>query len=245
MKVVGWIIGILILAVVAAGVYIVVNSGNLIKQAVETLGPEFLGVPVSLGSAEISLTEGSGALKNLKIGNPAGFSGPDSIRIGTIALVLDPSQISDQLVVIKSLTIDGAELGVIAKGTATNLQTIMKNLESPDSAADSGSQSSSEMKLIIDKFSFTNASALLESDLIGSKQLTLPDIALSGIGRKSSGVTAQQAVQQILQPIVKSTTDALMQEGLGVDDLKQKATEKIQDSLGKGLKGLTDRIPKQ
>lgn len=245
MKVVGWLIGIVILAVVGIGAYIVLNSGSIIKQAVETLGPEFLGVPVSLGSAEISLTEGSGALTNLRIGNPAGFSGPDSISIGRIALVLDPAQISDQLVVIKSLTIDGAELAVIAKGSATNLQTIMKNLESPASAADSGSESSSEMKLIIDKFSFTNARALLESDLLGSKQIVLPDIALSGIGRNSSGVTAQQAVKQILQPIVKSSTEALMREGLGVDDLKQKATEKVQESLGKGLKGLTDRLQNQ
>jgi hypothetical protein len=241
-KVIGWIVGIIILAVVGAGVYIVLNSGSIIKTAVETLGPQYLGVPVSLGSAEISLTEGSGALNNLKIGNPPGFSGPDSFKIGRVSLALDPSQISDQLVVIKSLSIDGAELAVIARGTVTNLQTIMKSLESGDSASQPTSETGSPIKLIIDKFTFTNAKTVLESDLLGSKEISLPDISLNGIGRNSSGVTAQEAVKQMLRPIIRSAQDALVKEGLGVDDLKKNAAEKIQEGIGKGLKGLTDRL---
>ena len=37
---------------------------------------------------------------------------------------------------------------------------------------------------------------------------TIPDVRLSGIGRESSGVTAQQAARQLLSPILKAATDA-------------------------------------
>jgi len=242
MKVIGWIVGIVILVVVGAGVYIVLNSGSLIKTAVETLGPSYLGVPVSLGSAELSLTEGTGTLNNLEIGNPAGFDGPDSLRISRVHLALDPSQLSDTLVVIKALEVDGAEVAVIAKRTATNLQAMMDNLAPSGGAEPAADDSGSEMKMIIDKFSFTNAKTTLISDVIGSREVALPDIQLSGIGRKSSGVTAREAVRQLLQPIVRGTTEAVAREGLNVDELKQNATEKVQESIGKGLKGLTDRL---
>jgi hypothetical protein len=242
-KAIGWIIGLVLLVVVGVGVYVFLNSGSLIKQAVETLGPQYLGVPVSLGSAEISLTDGSGSLNNLEIGNPSGFAGPPSMRIGRIALALDPSQISSQLVVIKTLAIEGAEVAIIAKGTDTNVQTLMKNLEAGDSAPAESESEAAAMKMIIDTFSFTNAKATLSSDLLGEKTVTIPDIQLTGIGRESSGVTAQQAAKQLLNPILKAATDAAVREGLGVDDLKKSATEKLNESVGEGLKSLTDRLP--
>ena len=43
MKAIGWLIGILLLVVVGLGVYVVMNSGSLIKTAVETLGPKVPG----------------------------------------------------------------------------------------------------------------------------------------------------------------------------------------------------------
>jgi hypothetical protein len=242
-KVIGWLVGLVVLTVIGAGAYIVMNSSSLIKTAVETLGPKYLGVPVSLGSAEISLTDGSGTLTDLVIGNPAGFVGPHSMRIGRVTLALDPAQISGQLVVVKDLSIDGAEIAIIAKGTQTNLQTIMDNLDSGESSEPTPlDDGSSEMKMIIDKFAFTNATTSLSSDLVGNKTVDLPDINLAGIGRKSSGVTVEEAITQLLRPIIKSSTDAAIREGIDVDGMKESAMEKVNESIGKGLKGLTDRL---
>jgi len=200
-------------------------------------------VPVSLGSAEISLSDGSGALTDLVIGNPAGFTGPHSMRIGKVSLALDPAQISGDLVVVKDLSIEGAEVAIVAKGTQTNLQTIMNNLDTGDSAEPAAADdTSSEMKMIIDKFAFTNAKTSLSSDLIGNKTVNLPDINLSGIGRKSSGVTVEEAVSQMLRPIIKSSTDAAINAGIDVEGMKKGAMDKVNESIGKGLKGLTDRL---
>ena len=239
MKAIGWIIGLLVLVVVGAGVFLVLRSGDVVKAAVERLGPSYLGVPVSLASADISLTEGAGELRGLVIGNPEGFAGRHSIRIDRAAVTIDPTQISSDLLVIKSLEMDGAEVAIVAKGTRTNLQAIMDNLESGEPATEPA-EPASEMKMIIDAFAFTNAKSSLDSDLIGQREIAIPDVHLSGIGRKSSGVSAGEAARQLLAPIVRSTTEAVARQGLGVDDLKKQASEKLQEELGRGL----DRLKK-
>ncbi len=243
MKTLGVVGGIIVALVLGVGVYVIVNSGSLIKTAVETIGTEVLGVAVSLDSAEISLTEGSGELRGLTIGNPAEFGGSYAMRFGQIKLVIDVADISDEVVVIKSVLIDKAELAIVAKGTATNLQAIMANLDSASSdAAGAAEEDSSEVKLIIDEFIFSNAQTSLDSDLLGELSVNIPDLHLMDIGGKTDGTTIREALQQILVPIVSSSTQAIAAAGLDIegvqDRLEQQLDEKLQDKLGSGLDAL-------
>ncbi len=229
MKLIGWIVGIVLLIVVGSVVYVVINSGSLLKTAVETLGPDYLGVDVSLDAAEISLMDGSGELRGLTIGNPAGFGAGDAFKLGRIKLVIDPSEIGEELIVVKLIEIDAADLAIVAKGRDTNLQAIMNNLESSD--ADTGADGGPE--LIIDAFDFTNARTSLDSDLLGEKTVDLPDIHLADIGRKSQGVTIREALTQILRPIVGASTKALAKESLNLDELQKNAEQQLDEVLGK------------
>ncbi len=246
MKAIGWLIGIVLLVVVGLGVYLVLNSGSLIKTAVETLGPEYLGVDVKLGSAEISLTEGTGELKGLVIGNPAGFDGPHAFSLGRIKLGLDPMAQSDTLINLRTIEIDAADLALIAKGTDTNLQALVDSLSGERGAESGGESAGSELKIIIENFAFTNARTSLDSDIVGTKAVDIADINLQGIGRKSNGVTIREALKQLMSPIVKASTEALAKESLNVDELKAEAEERLdqelQERVGTDLKGLKDRF---
>ena len=249
MKAIGWLIGIVLLVVVGLGVYLVMNAGSLLKTAVETLGPEYLGVDVRLGSAEISLSNGTGELRGLVVGNPAGFDGPHALSLGLIRLGLDPMAQSDSLIVIRELVVDNADLAIVARGRETNLAAIMANLED-DTAADAGPAEGvapdTDMKIIIDRFAFTNAQTSLDSDLLGDSSVEIPDIVLEGIGRKSQGVTIREALQQLFRPIVQAAGSALAQQNLNVDEIRANAEEKLDDvleeKLGTDLKGLKDRF---
>ncbi len=75
MKAVGWIVGLLVVVMGGALVYLVLNSDNLIKQAIETLGPEYLGTTVKVDSVNLSIAEGAGEIHGLVIGNPRGLMG--------------------------------------------------------------------------------------------------------------------------------------------------------------------------
>lgn len=250
MKAIGWLIGIVLLVIVGLGVYLVLNSGSLIKTAVETLGPEYLGVDVRLGSAEISLTEGTGELKGLVIGNPAGFDGPHAFSLGRIKLGLDPMAQSESLINLRSIEIDSADLALIAKGRRTNLQALMANLsedgDSTEAADPAAGSADAGPKIIIDSFVFTNARTSLNSDIIGEKAVDIPDIRLQGIGRKSNGVTIREALQQLMKPIVQASTQALANESLNVDELKADAEERLnqelKDRVGTDLQGLKERF---
>lgn len=249
MKAIGWIIGIIALIVVGLGVYLVMNSGSLIKTAVETLGPRYLGVDVSLDAAEISITEGTGELRGLVIGNPAGFEGPHAFSLGSIRLGLDPTAQSESLIVIREILVDSADLALIAHGRQTNLQAIMATLEGDGADEPAGAESSSAdsgPKMIIEHFAFTNARTSLDSDVVGGRNVSIPDVVLDGIGEKSQGVTVREAITQLLRPIVRASTQALASEGLNVDELKANAREKVdaelQDRLGTSLDSLKDRI---
>ena len=251
MKAIGWLIGILLLVVVGLGVYVVLNSGSLIKTAVETYGPKYLGVDVRLGSADISLTEGTGELRGLVIGNPEGFDGPHAFSLGAIKVGLDPLGQSETLIQLRTIEIDSADLAMIAKGTDTNLQALMANLtsDSTSEAAPAADESAGpEPKIIIENFAFTNARTSLSSDILGDKAVDIPDIRLSGIGEKSSGVTIREALKQIFNPIVQASTEALAKESLNVDELKANAEERLDQELKErvgtdleGVKGMFDK----
>ncbi len=250
MKAIGWLIGILLLVVVGLGVYVVMNSGSLIKTAVETYGPMYLGVNVQLGSADISLTEGTGELRGLVIGNPEGFEGPHAFSLGAIKLGLDPMGQSESLIQIRNIEIDAADLAMVAKGRDTNLQALMANLssDSTSEAATAEEATGPEPKIIIENFAFTNARTSLSSDILGDKSVEIPDIRLTGIGEKSQGVTIREALKQLFDPIVRASTEALAKESLDVDELKANAAERVDEELKKrigtdleGVKGLLDR----
>jgi hypothetical protein len=232
---------------VAIFAFVVMNSGSLLKTAVETLGPEYLGVDVRLDAAEISLSDGSGELRGLTISNPAGYPGAHAFKLGRIKLVLDPATITEEVIVIKNIVVDAADLVIVAKGRDTNLQAIMSNLDSEAGGPDSADESSGTgPNLIIDRFDFTNARSTLDSDLLGQKSVDVPDIRLNDIGRKSQGVTIREALSQLLRPIVSATTEALAKESLNVDEiiqgLEERADEELKDGPGSDLDDLKDRF---
>ena len=105
MKLVLKLAGVLLLVLVilvGVGVYYL---GSGVKKAVETLGPQYTQTPVQLGSVDISLWSGSGSLKNLVVGNPAGFDTANAFSLGEIALVVDTKTITGDPILINSLRI--------------------------------------------------------------------------------------------------------------------------------------------
>ncbi|MEQ8858571.1 MAG: hypothetical protein RIC56_07985 [Pseudomonadales bacterium] len=249
MKAFVWIVGLVLLVIVGVGVYVVMNSGSLLEQAIESYGSEYLGAPVSVGGVNVALAEGSAAIDALEIGNPRGFSGPAAFKLGNLSATLDPQRTTSELVVLKSVSIDGAEINALAQGKETNLQRLMDNLNAQIGANQRAEETGveSEVKLIIDRFSFTNARASVTSDLLGNASVTLPDIQLSDIGRASNGATVGQVLKQVLDPIVRSVSRQLLQQqGLDLDGAREKIEENVRERAGEkiseGLKSLTDKL---
>lgn len=248
MKALGWIIALVVLVIVGVGVYVVMNSGALLERAIERYGTAYLGAPVSVSSVDVAVTEGTAGINGLVVANPAGFSGPPAFRLGNISTTLDTGQISSELVVLKNVSIDAAEVNLLARGKDTNLKALMDHLNAEIGATDQAEETGveSQVRLIIDRFSFTNAKASVSSDVLGDATVDIPDIQLSDIGRQSNGATVGEVLEQVLTPIYRAVTREMVEQGIDLEgareELEQNLREKAGDELQQGLENLTNKL---
>lgn len=234
----------LILVVGIVLVFVISNLDVIVKRAIENVGTDVAGVPVSVGSVQISLKEGTGTVNGLSLGNPPGFGRGKAFELGSIALKLDVGNTSAELVTVSSVLVDGARVNVVQNASGNNLKAIQKNLasDSPGDAGDSSDDAAGGTKLIIDEFAFRNGQVSLELQGVGERRADIPDFQVTGIGRKSNGATAAEAARQILDPLVRRSITAA--SGIsGIEELGEQAVEKVLKDVPEGAaKGLGDLL---
>jgi len=217
LKVIAVIIVLLVLLVVGIGVYVVQNTDRLVDTAVETFGTEYLGAPVTLGAAHVSLKEGRATLEDLKVGNPPGYEGDYAMELHEISMTLDPLATNAEHVVLQRVTVDGAKLAAVIKSPGdTNFQALIKQLESVSATGSGDSGSTSTTKLSIGRFDFTNAEASVAAPVIGKQtSVRVPDVHLENIGDGANGEPVAEVLSQVLRPIVRSLMQQAAQKQLG------------------------------
>src|SRR5690606_37870951 len=165
---------------------------------------------------------------------------------------LNMAQTSSEVIALREVVVDGADVAALVKGRQSNLQALMDHLNEQLGPAEEP-EDESEVKLIIDRFDFTNAKASVDSDVLGQAAVDIPDVHLTDIGRDSNGATIAEVLKQVLEPVVRSVTRALVERGVnleGVRDriegererLEQNLRERAGDALPGGLDRLRDTL---
>lgn len=239
------IVGAIITLIIVVGIvlaFVITNLDSIVERAIETVGSDVAGVPVDVGSVRISLQEGKGEINGLSLGNPAGFPRGKAFELGKIALQLDVQNLSAELVTIKSVLVDGARVNAIQGADGNNLKAILNNLESGAPAEESTADEGPGTKLIIDDFRFQNGEVNLTLPAVGERTAKIPNMQLTGIGRKTNGATAGEVAKQILDPIVRRSLTAMT--GISAEDLKKMGREKMDDALKDGKETATRELGK-
>lgn len=234
-KRVGLVTGVLVLGIAVAGYVVLGRLGRIIEDRVETTGPQLTGTDVDLGSAMVSIFSGEGALRDLSIGNPKGFSGDDAFDLGKIEVAVDLRSLAGDVVRVKSVVIDGPKL--LAEFDANgrnNLKTILDHVKAAAGSgrADRG-DTGTEPRLIIEEFRFENAEVhALAGAFDLDKTVRLPPVVLRNVGGRG-GATPAQLGQQVLRPIIDAAVKAATKEYLAAqrDKLGAKAEEKLMEKL--------------
>jgi hypothetical protein len=227
--------GVLVLAVVIAGVVVLGQLGRLIERGVESEGPGLTGTSVSLGGASVSIFSGEGELQGLRIGNPKGFSDDNAFDLGRIRIAIDPASVTSDVVRVKSLVVDGPRL--LAEFDASgrnNLGAILNHVRAAAGGTARSGDGGAQKKMIIDEFRFENAEArVLAPALNLDKSVKLPPVVLKNLGARQGGAAAGDIATQMLRPIVESTVQAAKREYLKAqrDKLGEKAKESLLDNL--------------
>ncbi|MEE4110053.1 MAG: hypothetical protein V2I24_11930 [Halieaceae bacterium] len=230
---------LIVLVVVVLGAaalfYLASNLNGIVAGLIEEQGSIATQTDVRVSGVDIRLREGSAEISGLSVANPEGFSG-SALELGHFAVQLDAGSLTKDTIIVKNVLVDSARINVVQQGSANNLQ---KLLDSLPQSGDSGTtaETGESKKVIIEKFTLSGASASVTAAELGEpREVTLPTIVVTDIGRASNGATGTQVAQQILRPIIeKALTSAAAEE------IKGRAIEKIDEALGGALKKLGGR----
>ncbi|HEC00691.1 MAG TPA: hypothetical protein ENI91_03260, partial [Sphingomonadales bacterium] len=124
------LIGLLVILLIVGGVVIygASQSGTLIREAVLDYAPPATGAKVSLDKVDVAILGGSAGISNLTVGNPKGFKSDYAFKVANMAVKIDMASLTGEVIRIKEIRIDGADL-IYELGTkGNNISKIQKNI---------------------------------------------------------------------------------------------------------------------
>ena len=230
--------------IVAAAVFLLIqNIDQIVESAIETVGSEVTGVSVTVDSVEISLQQGTGAIRGLLIGNPPGFKTDAAISIALAEVNLDTGSLSSDVIVVESVRVDSATVNFEQQAKGNNLQLIMDQLSSntPSESSSTSDSGDDAIKLIVDQFDFLNATTTISVPALKqSKTVKIPNVSLSGIGRKTSGISASELAAQIIGPIVEKSMTAAT--GISEEEVRQRVDQELDAAKTQGKEKATEKL---
>ena len=223
-------IGIVVILVIIIGVavYGASQSGTIIKEAVLEYAPPATGADVTLDGVDVSLLGGSAGLSGLTVGNPKGFKSDHAFKVGNVAVNIDLASLTSDVIRIKEVRIDGADL-IYELGTrGNNISKIQKNIEAytQQLGLEAADDSEAAAKFVVDHIYITGTKVKLASDLLGGKGvgLTLPDIHLKDIGKEKDGASAGEVGSKVFGAVNSGLSKIISKDMLkgGMDSVKKK-----------------------
>ena len=248
---IGVVIALVVLVIAAVlAVSLFLDSG--IKKGVETFGPELTKVSIKLDSVSLSLLSGSGSLKGLVVGNPAGCKTPNAISVGTASLAISPGSLMSDKIVIKSVRVEAPEITFEGGFNENNLTKIMDNVNAATGGGDGKAKADAPTpeagpgkKLQVDDFLITGAKVNVSLTGMGGKAITLPlpDIHLTDLGQGADGIMAGDLTRRVLKEVLASatkvaTSDAAKNLAKGVTDAAGDVGKTATDAVEKATKGI-------
>ena len=235
------LIGIMfiILLVAGLGTYFIMNSGSLLKEAVNKYAPKMTQTTVTLEEVKISLTSGAALMKGLNIGNPKGFSNKHSMKIEAVNIKISLGELFNDLMYIDEITIRNIDLNLEIGKSGNNFKIIQENIISylKSKGIDMDNESESEIKFIVKKINIIGTKVQAQSDMVKSKiSLILPSMTLSNIGTAKNGATGGEIAQEIFAVINKSLAKNVTANLL--KDKAKNALNNVKKDLLKKAKGL-------
>jgi AsmA family len=248
-------IGLLVLIVVAV-IVVGLCLGKIVKAGVNTVGPKLTQTTLTVDAVDVSLLTGSATVKNLVVGNPAGYTAPDAISVGVTAVSVSPMSVLSDKIVIKSVRVEAAEITFEGGLSGNNLSKLMDNVNGvaknggPEPANKTATASSQPgKKFEVDDLLITGAKVHGTLILFGGREVTLPslplpDIELRDLGKGPEGITATDLTKQVLSEVVsgaiKAVGSAATNLGKDVGKTVGAGVNKITTGIGGLLKKATN-----
>lgn len=235
------VVAVIIVLVVIALVLLFSNLNSLVAKAIEKHGSEVTQTSVSVSGVDISLREGRGTIKGLKIASPEGFEARDAFSLEDITVDIDIQSLRGEPVVIDEIRIQAPVVSAeITEKGASNIDQLRKNVQAYTSGpkeddAESGGQAK---RIRIKQFIFEQGSIEVDASALGLEErtITLPEIRISDVGGPN-GAAPGEITKIILAAVGKKVTSEI-----AASEIQGQIKDKLGESLTDKAKGLLDKI---
>lgn len=222
-KVLIGIAALVVVLVVAVGgglYYVYSNLDSIVKAAIESYGGDATQTKVSVKEVKLSLTSGEGTISGLIVGNPKGFSTPESLSLGSVSVKVDTGSVTKMAsdpkapVVIKEVAINAPSITYERGASAGNLETIQQNVtryagvDQSKSAAKPAAGGKEEPKFIIENLYVRDGKIAISHSALQGKTLSsgLPTIHLKDIGKDKGGASPAEIADKVLGAITQQAS---------------------------------------
>lgn len=227
-------IGIIVIVLVVA-LSLVSNLDRLVAKGIEKYGSEATGTKVGVAGVEISLGEGRGSIKGLRVANPEGFKGSAALSLGDITVAIDIKSVREDPVVISEIRIMAPVVNAeMTKAGDSNIAELRKRVEAYAGKQGGRSEDSGKegKKLRIERFIFEEGRIAVDASALGleGRTIALPEIRLNDVGGAAgaapgeiAAVILKAVAGRAISEIAGSEIDRLVKEKLGaaaVDEAK-------------------------
>ncbi|MBC8040658.1 MAG: hypothetical protein H7Y06_08960 [Opitutaceae bacterium] len=242
------ILGCLFALVVVGALVASFFLGSMVTKGVNTFAPKVTGTVVTLDSASISPLTGSGTLKGLFVGNPAGWKSDKAFSFEKIHVSVAPTSILGDHIIVKEVLIDSPQFVYETKIISSNIKDLLAQIEkniggggTPEKPADQPTTKEGKpLKFEVKSFRLENAKVTLG---VGPTAITMPmpPIVLVDLGTKEGGITPDQLAAKVMTNILSNITKAVANSALNVGGSAGAATS---DAVSGTAKKTGDGIKK-
>ena len=231
---------LILIIIVGGGAYAYYKLDSIVKDGVETKGPEVLHVPVNVDSVSLSPFSGSIGVNGLGIGQPEGFGDGQIASLEGFDMKVRTDTLFSDHIIIDSIMVDTPKLDIRSKGAETNFQALQKAI---------GYQSTDEpsnITLTIKKMTIKAPEivVLTEGGMMNvDEQIKLADFTLTDLGTDEKGLAPREIARHVMDVLEPQIAKAL---------IEAKASGKLQDlakdargTLEKGIGGLVGKLKKK
>jgi len=210
----------------------------ILKFALERYGPDVLGTTVKVGEVHLSAKTGEGSLRGLEIGSPRGYTAPRAARFGEIRLAVDPSTITEDVILVREVRVDAPLITFERGREGHNLAAIQRNIEQYVAGSGGASQatpgrSSGTRRFIVERLSIRGAKVTMTNPALHGQGVTfdLPEIELSDVGKRQKGLRASEIANIVTGAIIARIAQKML---TSIELLRKGGLEGAVDAL-KGI----------
>lgn len=195
--------------------FLIININSVVKNGVEVVGSEVLGVEVGVGKVEISIFSGKGSISGLTVANPADYDSPNAFTVDDISVHVDPGSIGSDKIYIKEIIVDGASVTYEGNFLDSNIKQLQKTAETSTGGP---VEEGAALKLQIDRLLLTNTSVGVHMSFLDQTlALTLPTLEINDLG-EDEDATVADVINEVLVALNKSLVPLIRDSASGVTD---------------------------